>query len=148
MVVLPACSFPPTVLVGLLVQPCDALEQKWIQLGKKKKPKPKTQQQRREGGKPLPDPFSDAVPPVTSPGMPGAGMSGLDEEGRGCLSQFLSSTDSAVKLLPPLLAGLKALTLRAQPWLTQLHLFANTKPSFALLAPRERQLCKKKKHIY
>lgn len=137
MVVLPACSFPPTVLVGLLVQPRDELEQRWIQLGKKNQ-QPKTQQQRREGGKPLPDPFSDAVPPVTSPGMPGAGMSGLDEEGRGCLSQFLSSTGSAVKLLPPLLAGLTGLTLRAQPWLTQLHLFANTKASFALLAPRER----------
>lgn len=30
-------------------------------------------------------------------------------------------------------SGLKGLTFREQPWLTQLHLFANTKPSFALL---------------
>lgn len=35
MVVLPACSFPPTVLFGFLVQLCDELDQQLIQLGKK-----------------------------------------------------------------------------------------------------------------
>lgn len=100
------------------------------------------QQQRRKGGKSLPDPFPDAVPQVTSPAMPGAGMSGLDEEGKGCLSQCFSTTDSAAQLLPPPLSvktgssGLKGLTLHEQPWLTQLHLFANTKPSFASLVLR------------
>lgn len=136
-VVLPACSFPPTLPVELLVWPRDELDQKWTSWGKKKN-KHHTNQQQREGRKSLRDPFPDVVSQVTSQAMPEAGMSGLNEEGRGCLSQHLSTTDSAVKLLPPAFSqtgslGLKGLTLHNQPWLTQLHLSQNTKTSFTLL---------------
>lgn len=87
MAALPACSLPPTVLVELLEQLCDEVDQKWIQLESRKKKKKK-----KVGRKSLPGPFPNPVPHVTSPAVPGAGMSGLDEEGRGCLSQHVGST--------------------------------------------------------
>lgn len=69
------------------MQFCNELDQKSFQMERKKK---KKKHQSRESRKSLPAPFPDPVPPVTF--LAGRGMSGLDEEGKGCLSPCVGST--------------------------------------------------------